>query len=67
MALGLRELLIILLIILILFGGKKLPELARALGKAMRIFKEESERLHRDIERDMDKEANKDGPANPRA
>jgi len=38
MALGTQELLIILLIILILFGGKKLPELARALGLAKKEF-----------------------------
>ena len=34
--LGFQELLLILLIILILFGGKKLPELSRSIGEAMR-------------------------------
>jgi sec-independent protein translocase protein TatA len=38
MAVGIQELLLILLIILILFGGKKLPELARALGLAKKEF-----------------------------
>jgi sec-independent protein translocase protein TatA len=32
---------IILVAVLILFGGKKLPELARGLGRGLRIFKEE--------------------------
>ena len=37
--LGLPEILIILLILLLLLGPKKLPELARALGEAVREFK----------------------------
>jgi sec-independent protein translocase protein TatA len=34
------------LIIVLLFGGKKLPELARGLGEAMREFKKASRDLH---------------------
>jgi sec-independent protein translocase protein TatA len=36
---GMQELLIILLVVLVLFGGKKLPELARGLGQGMKEFK----------------------------
>lgn len=36
---GYGELIIILCIILLLFGGKKLPEFARSLGKGIREFK----------------------------
>ena len=36
---GMSELLIILLVILVLFGAKKLPDLARALGRSLNEFK----------------------------
>ena len=39
MGLGFQELLLILVIVLFLFGGKKLPEIASGLGKAIREFK----------------------------
>lgn len=38
--LGLQEILIIALIILLLFGGKKIPELMKGLGKGVKSFKE---------------------------
>ena len=37
--LGYQELMIILVIVLLLFGAQKLPELARGLGKSMSEFK----------------------------
>ena len=40
MDVGAPELLIILIVVLVLFGGKKLPELARSLGSAKREFQE---------------------------
>lgn len=39
-ALGVRELIIILAIIILLFGGRKIPELIRGIGKGIREFKE---------------------------
>ncbi len=38
---GPPEILLVLGVVLLLFGGKKLPELARGSGKALRIFKSE--------------------------
>ena len=38
--LGMQEILIIALIILLLFGGKKIPELMKGLGKGVKSFKE---------------------------
>lgn len=43
---GSGELLVILLLILFLFGGKKLPELARSLGEGIREFKKACNGLH---------------------
>ena len=38
--LGGSELLVIMLVVLLLFGGKKIPELMRGLGKGVRSFKD---------------------------
>jgi sec-independent protein translocase protein TatA len=43
--LGTPELIIILVIVVLVFGGSKLPELARGSGRALRIFKAETKGL----------------------
>ena len=43
--LGPTELIIILAIVLLLFGGRKLPDAARGLGRSLRIFKAETRGL----------------------
>ena len=40
--LGPTELILILLVVLLLFGGRKIPELMRGLGRGVREFKESS-------------------------
>lgn len=39
--LGTPEILLILLVVVLLFGGKRLPDAARGLGRSLRIFKAE--------------------------
>lgn len=46
--LGTTEILLILAVVVLLFGAKRLPELARGSGKALRIFKTEVKALHDD-------------------
>lgn len=45
MSLGLTEIALILLVVLVLFGGKRIPELAKALGKAQYEYKKAKEML----------------------
>ncbi len=45
---GPREILIILVIVLLLFGAPKLPQLARSLGQSLRILKDETRSLSDD-------------------
>ena len=53
---GPTEIMLVLGIVLLLVGGKKLPELARGSGKALRIFKTEVRALH-DEDDDVDVES----------
>lgn len=48
--LGAQEILLIALIVLLLFGGKKIPELMKGLGKGVKSFKQGMN----DIEKDLD-------------
>jgi sec-independent protein translocase protein TatA len=45
LGLGTQELVIIFAVLILLFGAKKLPELARGSGRALRIFKAETKGL----------------------
>jgi TatA/E family protein of Tat protein translocase len=42
------HILILLLVVLVLFGAKRLPDSARSLGKSMRIFKSELKEMKQD-------------------
>lgn len=59
---GVWEIVLILLIVVLLFGAKKLPELARGSGRALRIFKAETKGL---IDDEDDEDAYKGKPARP--
>ena len=48
--LGPTEFIIIAVLVVLLFGAKKLPDAARSLGRSMRIFKSEVKEMSRDDE-----------------
>jgi sec-independent protein translocase protein TatA len=54
MNLGGQEMMVIFVIILLLFGAKKIPELARGLGKSMGEFKKARDEFEREITRSED-------------
>ena len=47
---GMQEVLLIALVVLLFFGGKKIPELMKGLGKGVRSFKEGMNDIEKDIE-----------------
>ncbi|MBP1650478.1 MULTISPECIES: Sec-independent protein translocase subunit TatA/TatB [Chitinophaga] len=51
--LGMSELLLIALVVLLLFGGKKIPELMRGLGKGIREFNDAKNNVRKEIEDGM--------------
>jgi len=50
--LGAQELLLILLVLILLFGAKKIPEIARGLGKSVSEFKKGARDLDEEIRRE---------------
>src|SRR5512143_3344243 len=61
---GFQEMLIILVVVLIFFGPKRLPDLAKSLGKGIAEFKKASEEVRKGIE-DAVKEESVTGTPNP--
>lgn len=49
-SLGGGEIVVVLLIVLLFFGSKKIPSLARAMGKGIRQFKDATSDIQRDIQ-----------------
>ena len=66
-SIGMPEMLIILVIALIIFGPRKLPELGRSLGKSLAEFKKASNELRNTLEEEIrieeQKEAEKPTPS----
>ena len=61
--LGIWEILLVLMIFILLFGARRIPEIARSLGRARKEFRKgvkEAEEFGREIE---DADGEKDGPA----
>lgn len=53
---GWQEILIVVIVVLILFGGRKIPELARGIGRGMREFKREMRGVKEDFDEALKEE-----------
>lgn len=60
--LGWGEVVLILAVVLLLFGAKKLPELARGLGQGIKEFKKATHDVQEDIQRAIEEEPPRDPP-----
>ena len=49
-----QELIILLIVVAVLFGAKRLPDSARSLGRSLRIFKSEMKKMKNDEKKDDD-------------
>ncbi|MCC9166672.1 twin-arginine translocase TatA/TatE family subunit [Pontibacter harenae] len=56
--LGGTEVILILSVILLFFGAKKLPELAKGLGRGIREFKDATKEIQHDIENSVKDDSN---------
>jgi sec-independent protein translocase protein TatA len=48
--LGMQELIVVFLVVLLLFGGKKIPEIARGLGQGLSEFKKGTQNIREEME-----------------
>ncbi len=62
---GAGEIILILIVALIIWGPRKLPEIARTLGRAVRVLKKTTSDLTSEITKEIDQEE-KDRPSQPR-
>ena len=53
-SIGMPEVIILALIVLLLFGGKKIPELMKGLGKGVKSFKGGVNGIEKDLNADLD-------------
>jgi len=58
--LGAGEVIVIALIVLLLFGGKKIPELMKGIGKGVKSFKEGLNDIENEIKKDVNKDDKQD-------
>ena len=65
--LGFNEILIILVIVLLLFGGRKIPELMRGLGRGIREFNDAKNNVRKEIEEGINDKDRPAAPASPKS
>ena len=53
---GMQEVLLIALVVLLFFGGKKIPELMKGIGKGVRSFKDGMNNVEKEIDKIKDTE-----------
>lgn len=58
--LGMSEIILIVLVVLLFFGGKKIPELMKGLGKGVRSFKDGMNEIEKDIKETKEEAPKKD-------
>lgn len=54
MSLGMPEIILIFLVVLLVFGAKRIPEIARGLGKGIREFKDATNDIKKEMNVDLD-------------
>jgi len=60
LGMGTGEVVVVALILLLLFGGKKIPELMRGLGRGVREFNDAKSGIKNEIQKGMNEEKNPD-------
>ena len=56
LGMGTQEIILVLVIVLLLFGGKKIPELMRGLGRGVREFNDAKNNVQSEIRKGMEEE-----------
>ena len=58
-SIGPTELIVILILALLVFGPKRLPEIGRTVGRSLREFRRATTEIREDLERDLDEDESK--------
>ncbi len=59
LGMGTQEIILVLVIVLLLFGGRKIPELMRGLGRGVREFNDAKNNVSSEIRKGMEEDPNK--------
>lgn len=62
---GFREILVIILIVLLLFGAKRIPEVMKAFGRGVKEFKKAAKEIESSVDDDDDKDSDSRKPSQP--